>query len=134
MIALEKAKKALEASESKAKELGITVTTVIVDAHGSIVAASRMDGALVISPKFAESKAYTSACLRMPTEGIAAYAVEGKPYYGINSLFDGELTTIAGGFPITINGQVVGGIGVGGSADPTQDSQCAQEALKVLEG
>lgn len=132
MITLEKAKKALEASETKAKELGIAVTTVIVDEHGSIIAVSKMDGALDISPRFAYTKAFTSASLGMPTSGIAPYAGEGKPYYGVNTLFSGELTTMAGGMPVMKNGKRAGGIGVGGSPDTNQDEQCAQEALNIL--
>lgn len=134
MITLEKAKKALEASERKAKELGAAVTTVIVDEHGSIIAVSRMDGAIPISPRFAYSKAFTSASLGMPSEGIGAYACEGKPYFGINTILSGEITPIAGGVPVKMGAKLVGGVGVGGSTDVTQDSQCAQEAAKILLG
>lgn len=132
-MTLNQAKQALEASEQKAEELGVKVTTVIVDDHGSIVASCRMDGALHISPKFAYAKAFTSANLGAPTEALAGYDVEGKPYYGLTSLFGGELTTIAGGVPITVNGKVVGAVGVGGSMDVSQDAQCAQAAAKVFE-
>lgn len=132
MIALDKAKKALEASEKKAKELGTAVTTVIVDEHGAIIAASRMDGAIPISPKFAYCKAFTSASLGMPSEGIGAYAIEGKPYFGINTIMGGEITPIAGGVPVKIGDKLAGGVGVGGSMDTSQDSACAQEAAKIL--
>lgn len=134
MITLDKAKKALEASEKKAAEIGVAVSTVIVDEHGSIVAASRMDGAIPISPRFAYTKAYTSASLGMPSGGLGDGVKEGQPYHGINTLFGGELTPMAGGVPVKTGNKLVGGIGVGGSYDTKQDTECAQAAVKLIEG
>jgi uncharacterized protein GlcG (DUF336 family) len=132
MIILEEAKKALEASEKKAKELDIAVSTVIVDEHGTLIAMSRMDGALYISPKFAEAKARTAALLRMPSGRIAPFAGEEKPFFGVNTLFSGELTPMAGGIPILRDSMVVGAVGVGGSTDVNQDVACAEAAHKLL--
>ena len=132
MISLNKAKLALEASEKKAKELGISVTTVIVDTYGSIIASSRMDGAIPISPQFAYTKAFTSANLGFSTKDLGPFTNENKPYFGINTLFGGELTTIAGGIPVKIGEKLVGGIGVGGSTNTLEDHECAQSAVDIL--
>jgi len=132
MLTLEKAQKAIEAAQNKAKELGIAVTVTVVDEHGALVAASRMDGALTVSPKFSFAKAYTAAVIGLPTGDIAQYAGEGKPYYGTTSAFGGELMVIAGGLPIKEGSKVIGGIGVGGSYDVNQDVECAKAGLSVF--
>lgn len=125
----DKAKKAITAAEKKAEELGVQISTAIVDQYGDLVAFSRMDGALKISPRFAIAKAYTAGTLGLSTADMAAYATEGKPYFGLNSLFGGELTTIAGGLPIMDGKELIGGIGIGGSHDVSQDVECATVAL-----
>lgn len=133
MITTKNAIEAIEAAEKKARELGVLITTCVVDEHGAEIATLRMDGALVISPKFAFAKAFTAATLKFPTKNLGDYASPNKPYFGINSLFGGELTVIDGGVPVTQNGEVVGAVGVGGSADVSQDEACALEAVAVLE-
>jgi uncharacterized protein GlcG (DUF336 family) len=105
MLTLEYARVILHAAEAKAKSLGISVSIAIVDDHGTLIAFLRMDGVLKISPRFAIAKAYTAGTLGMSTADMAPYAESGKPYHDLNSLFGGELTTIAGGIPIMIDGQ-----------------------------
>lgn len=132
MITLNKAKQALEASENKAAELGIAVTTTIVDEHGTVVAVSRMDDAFVVSPKFSYTKAYTAATLQIGTGDLGPYMGDGKPFIYFNTLPGGKLTGIAGGLPITENGKVIGAVGVGGSRDVSQDTLCAQAAVNIF--
>lgn len=132
MITTEKAMKAIEASEKKAKELGIAVTTVVVDEHGTLIAARKMDGALLISPKFALAKAYTSANIQMPTTNLNDPSCPGKPYYGVTSVFGGKLTVIGGGIPVKMGNKCVGAVGVGGSYKIDEDVACAQAAAKAI--
>lgn len=132
MLTFDQAHKAATAATEKAQELGIAVCVSVVDTHGSVIVTLRMDNSLTISPEFATSKALTAAVIGLPTAGIAEYAGEGKPFQGTESAFGGKLMVIAGGLPVTINGTVVGGIGVGGSHDVSQDVVCAEAALAAI--
>lgn len=131
MLTLERARKMLVAAESEAVKLGITVTVVVVDESGHLIAAGRMDGALPVSPRFAAAKAYTAATVGLPTADIAKYTGPGQPYYGFSDL-DPRFTGMAGGLPVKEEGRVVGGIGVGGSYDTAQDTAVAQAALALF--
>ncbi|HEX8923418.1 MAG TPA: heme-binding protein [Patescibacteria group bacterium] len=133
MITLDKALQAINKAITKAVELNEKVTVTVVDKYGVMVASQKMDEALVVSPKFAMAKAYTAAVIKLATEDIAKYSSPGQPFYGTTSAFEGEMMVIAGGFPITEKGEVVGAIGVGGSHDPTKDAACAKEGLTVFQ-
>jgi uncharacterized protein GlcG (DUF336 family) len=132
MLTLEKAKKAIEASEKKAAELGIKVTTVVIDNNGILISASRMDGAVAVSPDFAYAKAYTAGTLGLPTEEIAKYSGPDKPYYGFTDIKPRRFTTIAGGLPVVEKSKLIGGVGVGGSYDVKEDAECANAAVESL--
>lgn len=133
MLTSEEALKIIMASGKKAGELGVAVSVAVVDEHGTLLAFSRMDKAITISSEFSISKAFTSGTLGMPTGDMAGFCGEGKPYFGIHSLFGGKLTTITGGFPIVKSGHLVGGVGVGGSPDVSQDAECAKAGLAAIE-
>lgn len=128
----QKMQQAIDAGQKKATEMGFGVSIAIVDEYGDLLSFSRMPGALKISPKFAITKAYTAGTCGLATEDIAKYAGEGKPYYGVESLFGGELTTIAGGVPIMKSDKIIGGVGVGGSHDVSQDAEIAKIVVEAL--
>jgi len=132
MITLEKALKAIDLAVKHASSLNEKITVAITDNYGIMVASQKMDGALVISPKFAMAKAYTSAVLCLATADIAKYATPGMPYYGTTSAFEGELMVIPGGIPIKDGDKVIGAIGVGGSHDVGKDVECAQAGLTAF--
>lgn len=132
IISLDKAKAALDAAQKKAEELKVAVSIAVVDEHGELIAFSKMDGAINISPMFSQAKAYTSATVGMPSGDMAAYAAEGKPYYGVDSAMGGKLTVIAGGIPVMEGGKITGAVGVGGSQDVNQDVEIAKAAVAQL--
>lgn len=132
MFTLSQAQKAVRLAQEKAAELGVQISVAVVDTAGVLIAAEKMDAAITISPRFAYTKAFTSASIGMPSKDLAPYDVPGKPYYGVHTIFGGQLTTIAGGQPIVMDGKVLGAVGVGGSTDVSQDDLCAVAALAAF--
>lgn len=133
MITLDKAVKAIEVAIKKAESMGEKVTVCVVDNYGVLIAAQKMDGALVVSPKFAQAKAYTAGVIQLATADIAKYSVPGMPFYGTTSAFEGEMMVIAGGIPVKGDKGVVGAVGVGGSHDVNKDVEIAKVAVDALE-
>jgi ATP:cob(I)alamin adenosyltransferase len=123
-INLSLAKEILQKVEEKAVEMKLPVVIAIANEWGCIVAVHFMDGALPASYNIAVDKAYSSATVRLTTEEIGKLAQSGQPLFGIGNTNDNRIITFGGGYPLKINGKVVGGIGVsGGSAE--QDSELA---------
>ncbi|MEO1538238.1 MAG: heme-binding protein [Pseudomonadota bacterium] len=118
----------LAAAVAKAEEIGQPQCIVIVDASGETIAQLRMTGAKFLSLKSARTKARTAASAGQPS-GEIPEAVG----LLIAAATDGNVTRLQGGYPIVINGTLLGGIGVG-SGSPDQDSEVAQAALAALGG
>ena len=122
-------------AEAEASNLGVPMAIALVDAGGGLQVFTRMDGALPASSEIAVSKAYTAAVLRMATHEVGALAQPGQPLYGIQHTHSGKIILFGGGFPLVLDGEVVGAIGIsGGSVD--EDLLVAQpvmEMLKIME-
>lgn len=130
-ISCELARRMLLASEEKAAELGLAVTTCVVDESGVLKAFSRMDGSPLAGLRVSMKKAITAVGFGLPS-GQAWYDfVKDDPIltHGAPSIED--FTMLGGGFPIVIDGMTVGAIGVAGG-HYKQDVVCAQAALALL--
>ncbi len=101
----------MTAGLARATELGALVSIAVVDASGELLAFVRMDGARLFSARATIKKAVTSASQRLPT-GYFDKAGE----VSMQIRMDGDFTNIPGGFPIVVDGQVIGGVGAGGAA------------------
>ena len=88
---------------------------VVVDAAGNLVSADKMDGTTINNTRFAEGKAFASAILRQTTEVLANLAKE-RPdrYFGIMNMYPGKVYLVGGGVPLTVDGRLVGAVGVAG--------------------
>jgi uncharacterized protein GlcG (DUF336 family) len=127
----ELAKAMLDAAERKAAEMGHPFVIAIVDDSGVLKAFSRMDGAALLSVQIAQDKAYTAAGFGLSTDGWHEFVKDDPPLaMGAAAGID-RLIVFGGGFPITIDGKVVGAIGVSGG-HYTQDMDVARAGLAVV--
>ncbi|MBB4689652.1 GlcG/HbpS family heme-binding protein [Amycolatopsis jiangsuensis] len=116
----------------KAVEDGGAFAVSVVDESGVQKAFARMDGAPVQSVQIAHDKAYTAAGFGMATDGWFDFIKEDEPLrLGAPTGID-RLAVFGGGYPITIDGAVVGGIGVSGG-HYRQDMAVAEAGLHALD-
>src|SRR4051794_1743430 len=117
--------KMLAAGVAKANELGCRVSLAVVDASCRLIAFLMMDGARHFSIITTQRKAITSASQRMPS----GYAPEENAISMTVRM--GDFTNVPGGFPIEVDGQVIGAVAAGG-ANIEQDVEVAKAALAAL--
>jgi uncharacterized protein GlcG (DUF336 family) len=129
-ISAELAQKMADAAVAKANELGVSENVVIVDDGGNLKAFIRMDGAPIPTVEMAQNKAYT-ALLGVSTQDFFNF-IQGDPSLlaGIPTL--ARIAAWGGGFPIKVNGEVVGAIGLSGAPTVQNDVDCARAALALL--
>jgi len=118
--------KMLAAGVAKANALGVKISLAVVDASGQLIAFLMMDGARFFSGRTTIKKAITSASQRLPT----GYAPEDR-VISMQIRMDGDFTNVLGGFPITVEGQVIGGVAAGGAKEE-EDAIVAKAALAAL--
>lgn len=108
----------LEGARLKATELAIPMCTAVTDESGHLITFERMDGGKISSISIAIDKAFTGAVARKGTHVYNQLCVPGKSTFGIHVTNGGHFSIIGGGLPVTVNGAIVGGVGVSsGTAD-----------------
>ena len=118
-ISSELAQKMVNEAVAKARELGVTENVAILDDGGNLKAFDRMDGAPILCIEMAQNKAYT-ALFGVSTQDFFNF-IQGDPSLlaGIPTL--ARVAAWGGGFPIKVNGEVVGAIGLSGAPTVQND-------------
>jgi uncharacterized protein GlcG (DUF336 family) len=130
-LTLDDAKMMMRAAEQKAMEIGVDMDIAIVDDGGNLLLFQRMDNARITSITIAIDKAFTAGAARKSTRAYGEVSGPGAPAFGINSSIQGRFMIFAGGLPIYIDDQPVGGIGCS-SGSPDQDETVAQAGIDAL--
>ena len=135
-INLATAERIADTCENLARKEGVAISVYILDNEGNHVYMHRMDGQGYLNIVTAEMKARTALLLRAPSKTRMNQVIQNP---------DSELQQIqiglfpnSGGLPIIVNDQLIGAIGVGGSAPRVaqgwSDEICAHKAMTEVLG
>jgi uncharacterized protein GlcG (DUF336 family) len=129
-VSAELAELLIKNTAAKATELGKPMAISVCDQAGELKAFLRTDGAAFIAVNIAQNKAWTAASFGISTDEWYEFVKDDGPL-ALSIVHTPRLTTFGGGFPIIVDGQVVGGIGVSGG-HYSEDMECARSALDKL--
>lgn len=129
-LSLEEAELIVDAALAKAKELKVGSVIAVVDAAGWPICVKRPDNGKPTSVEIAINKAFTAACHRRPTHTYTN-AQPGQEAFGIMNMHSGRFSIFVGGWPIEVDGEVVGGIGVSGG-HTKEDIACCKAGIEAL--
>ncbi len=134
-LELREARTMAAAALAKAQAIGVLESVCVVDDGGHPIVLERMDGARITGPQIAWNKAFTASghkrsthLFNTPPNGPA---LPGNEAFGIQWSFDGRFAVFVGGYPVVVNGEVVGGVGLSGG-NGEQDTACGVAALQAL--
>ena len=126
-ISLEAAKKIVAESVKYAKANNAPGGAIaVVDAGGNLVYLERLDNTFPAASEVAIKKANTAAIFKAPSSKL-----ENSINGGRQALITVGHTFLQGGIPIIADGQVVGAIGVSGSASAQQGEDMANAGAKI---
>ncbi len=134
-MSIDVARRILEASKQRARELRSPVSIAIVDAGGHLVLFERM-----MSPygwatgSISIAKATTAVMFNQSTDAVAQWGA-GIPGFAssLATMTQGKFIMAAGGWPIRLDGATIGGIGVSGGNAPGRDDDIARAGLAAAE-
>ena len=104
----------------------------VVDEGGNLMALERLDGTIAAGANISIGKARTAVLFKRPTKVFEDSIKNGRT--ALVALPDALFTPLQGGIPITIDGQIVGGVGVSGAASAQQDEEIAMAGANTLTG
>lgn len=130
-LTIEGAKKVIAGAVAYAKKNNAPGGVIaVVDEGGNLMALERLDGTFAAGANISIGKARTAVLFKRPTKAFEDIIKNGRT--AMVALPDAYFTPLQGGVPITIDGQIVGGVGVSGAASAQQDEELAMAGVNVL--
>lgn len=130
-LTIDGARKVIAAAVAYAKKNNAPGGVIaVVDDGGNLMALERLDGTFAAGANISIGKARTAVLFKRPTKVFEDIIKNGRT--AMVALPDAYFTPLQGGVPITIDGQIVGGVGVSGAASAQQDEELAMAGANVF--
>ena len=133
-LTLAGARKMMATAIGRAEEAGVAISVAIADSGGHLVMLERMDGGRFHTVHSSTTKAVCAASNKRPTtaKGAQAQPLDTTHALGLALAAGPERwTAMEGGYPIIIDGECIGGIGVSGG-NWEFDDRVAREAVESI--
>lgn len=117
-LTLEAAMTVASAAAQAARARGVGVVIAVVDDGGHLILLHRLDDTQVASVNVGIGKARTAAIYRRPSRDFEEQIRSGR----VAALALADSTPLQGGIPITLDGRVIGAIGVSGDTPPVDEA------------
>lgn len=128
-VTLDQARKAIAGAEAEARRNNWPMAIAVVDNAGHLVAFARIDNTQTASTQISLEKAVTAAMYRRSTKTFQDGLSKGAE--GWRLLTFPRMTAGEGGLPVTVDGKILGGIGVSGGTGE-QDGIVAKAGLDAI--
>ena len=131
-LTLQGAERVIAAAKAEAQNLQAPGGVIaVVDDGGNLMALERLDGTFAAGANISIGKARTAVLFKKPTRFFEELVnSNGKGRTVMTALND--FTPLIGGIPISVDGQIVGGVGVSGAASADQDEKLAIAGANAL--
>jgi uncharacterized protein GlcG (DUF336 family) len=126
-LSLADAKRVAAAAASKATAEGWNVVIAIHDNGGHLIYLERLDGTQLGSVIVAQEKSRTALLFKRPTKVLEDTILSGR----VHMMSLRGITSVEGGLPLIVDGEIVGSIGVSG-VQSSQDGQVAAAGAAAL--
>jgi len=127
-LTLEGARQVIAAGVAYARTKAGTAVIAVVDEGGNLMALERLDNTFAAGANISIGKARTAVLFKRPTKFFEDIIKNGRT----SMVALNDFTPLQGGVPITVDGQVVGGVGVSGAASAQEDEEVAMAGAAGL--
>lgn len=126
-VSLALANNLASAAIASCRAIGKEAVVAVVDRGGNLVALQRGDDVGPHNTLAAQRKAFTALSTKTSTVTLADRAATDPTSRNLVSI--PELLLLGGGQPLTVEGEVIGAIGVAGAGGSANDDLCALQAI-----